>query len=168
MERGLLLHVGCGDSPLPSWLRDYKEIRSDIDEVVKPDIVASMTDLGDIGTFDAVYSSHCLEHVFPHEVHKALTEFRRVLNENGYVICYVPDLEDVKPDNEVLFESPAGPIMGLDLYYGHRAQLEENPYMQHKTGFTKETLTQAFEKAGYSKIDIKRIEPYALIAIGVK
>lgn len=167
VSRGSLLHVGCGSGSLPDWM-NYDETRCDIDPECFPDIVASMTDLGDIGGFDVVYSSHCLEHVYSHEVNKALTEFRRVLNKGGYTMIFVPDLEDIKANEDTLYESPAGPMTGLDLIYGHRRQIEDNPHMQHKTGFTQETLRQALEKAGYSKIEVLRLEPYNLMAVGVK
>ena len=139
MNRGSLLHVGCGGDSIPSWMDGFKEVRLDIDEQHKPDIVASMVDLGDIGEYDAIYCSHCLEHVCEHDVRKALSEFKRVLKPGGFAMVFVPDLENVKANDDVLYESPAGPITGLDLMYGHRAQLEDNPYMAHKHGFVKET-----------------------------
>ena len=168
MDRGSLLHVGCGGGQLPEWMTGFKEVRADIDELCQPDIVASMTDLGDIGEFNAVYSSHCLEHLYDHEVIKALTEFIRVLKKGGFAMVFVPDLEDAKPTNDVLFVSPGGPVTGLDLMYGHRWQVARNQYMQHKTGFTQHTIKEAFEKAGFSKIEVQRHEPYNLMAIGVK
>lgn len=167
ISRGSLLHVGCGSGLLPDWL-NYDETRADIDPECHPDVVANMTDLGEIGSFDVVYSSHCLEHVYPHEVNKALSEFKRVLNDGGFVMVFVPDLEDIKANEDFLYESPAGPITGMDLIYGHRRQIEENNYMQHKTGFTKDTLTKALLSAGFEKVRVLRLEPYNLMGIGVK
>ena len=92
MSKGSLLHVGCGGDALPDWLAGYDEVRLDIDPLCHPDIVAPMYDLGDIGEYDAILCIHALEHVFPHEVEKALSEFKRVLKVGGYAMVFVPDL----------------------------------------------------------------------------
>jgi len=113
---GAILHVGCGHEPLPPWFQGAVETRLDIDPRCEPDVVASMTDLGDIGPFDVVFSSHSLEHLAPHDVGVALGEFRRVLKPGGRLVVIVPDLEDVRPTEDVLYVSPAGPIAGIDMY----------------------------------------------------
>lgn len=165
---GSVLHIGCGGDPLPEWMKGCKETRLDIDERCKPDIVASMTEMGDIGNFDIVLSRHSLEHLAPHDVSKALKEFLRVLNIGGAAIVFVPDLEDAKATEDVLFVSPAGPITGLDLMYGFRQVLEDMPYMAHKTGFVKETIANAFKDAGFSKVVATRLQNYDLMCVGVK
>ena len=74
-----------------------REVRLDIDPQHKPDIVASMVDIpDDIGQFTLVYSSHSLEHLYPHEVHRALRGSTRVLVPNGICIAIVPDLQDIR------------------------------------------------------------------------
>ena len=83
-----------------------------------------MVDMGDIGPFDAVYSSHSLEHLAPYEVPDALANFYRVLKPGGYTLIIVPDLEGIKADEEELYMSPCGPITGLDLIYGAHYMLE--------------------------------------------
>jgi len=168
MSRGTLLHVGCGGEVLPSWLMDYEEIRLDIDASQCPDVVASMLDMGEIGPFDAILCRHALEHVYPHEVGQALGEFKRVLKPGGYAVVFVPDLEGVAPTNEVLLESPSGPITGHDMIYGYGVALAHNPYMAHKCGFGKETLEAALENAGFSKAKTTRLGNYDLIGVGVK
>lgn len=163
-----LLHVGCGGDAKPEWATEYTETRLDIDGSHNPHIVASMTDMGDIGEFDAVYCSHALEHLFPHEVVTALSEFRRVLNPEGFAMVLVPDLEDVKATEDVILDAPCGPITGLDMIYGKRDVLADRPYMAHKTGFVKDTLKKAFDAAGFSKVAANRLSNYNLIGIGVK
>jgi SAM-dependent methyltransferase len=121
---GRVLHVGCGGVILPHWFEGMQEVRLDIDPDMKPDIVASMTDMGEIGEYEALFCSHALEHLYPHEVQKALAEFKRVLKPEAHAIIFVPDLEDVRPTEEILLVSPAGPITGLDMIFGHRVQLE--------------------------------------------
>ena len=163
-----VLHVGCGSSPLPAWLEGYDETRLDIDPDCQPDIVASLTDLGAIGPFDLVFSSHCLEHLMPHDVNTALTEFLRVLRPGGGAVILVPDLQDVRPTTEVLYESDAGPICGLDMYYGLHSVLVAQPYMAHRCGFVRETLAEAVAEAGFSTVKVDRLLHYNLMAVGVK
>lgn len=164
-----VLHVGCGGEKLPPQLfDDFEEVRLDIDERHSPHIVASMTDLGDIGQYDAIYTCHALEHLSPFDVEKALSEFLRVLKTDGYALILVPDLEDVKPTNEVMYISEAGPITGLDMYYGCARMLVDRPYMAHRTGFVKETMLQALEQAGFRLAQSKRMEGWNLMGLGVK
>ena len=58
-----------------------------MDASVEPDIIADLTDLSAIpdGSADAVWASHCLEHLYEHQVTVALAEFRRVLGAEGFV-----------------------------------------------------------------------------------
>lgn len=160
--------MGCSGDPLPDWLQGFEETRLDIDPSVNPDIVASMTALGDIGTFDAVLCRHALEHLYAHEVPIALSEFRRVLNHGGHVLIFVPDLQDVQATNEVLFESPSGPITGMDLIYGYQVATRTNPHMQHKTGFIEATLGAALEHSGFSQVTVRRLANFDMLGAGVK
>jgi predicted SAM-dependent methyltransferase len=162
-----LLHIGCGRSPLPAWLGEkYDEIRLDIDPDVQPDIVASMTHLGDIGPFDLVYTTHCLEHLYPDEVPVALEEIRRVLKPGGGAIIIVPDLEGIKATDDVVYESPAGPITGHDMIYGMAAMVADNRYMAHRCGFVRESLDRALASAGFARRDVARLNfsLYAVVA----
>jgi predicted SAM-dependent methyltransferase len=54
--------------------RRRQELRLDIDASVAPDIVATMTDMSRVAdaSVDAVFSSHNIEHLDPHEVPVAL------------------------------------------------------------------------------------------------
>ena len=161
-----LLHVGCGQNPLPAWAGHFTETRLDINPAVFPDFVADMRCLGDIGTYDAVLCIHALEHLHARDVPVALNEFRRVLNPGGTAIVFVPDLEGVQATDDVLFESPAGPISGLDLIYGFRKS--DNPFLQHKTGFVQSTLRQAIEDAGFSDVRVKRLANFDMMGVGVR
>jgi hypothetical protein len=146
----------------------FDETRLDINPANNPDIVRDMRDLTGLSGYDAIYCSHALEHLSPHEVVPALIGFRASLNTDGVAIVFVPDLEGVNATDEVLFNSPAGPICGLDLIYGYRPALAENPYMAHKTGFTAETLDQAMIEAGFRKVKVDRLSDYAMMGAGVK
>ena len=156
------LHVGCGllnKSRCKGFNNDnWKEIRLDIDENVNPDIVGTLTDMNlvETGSVDAVYSSHNIEHIFPHEVPIALREFYRVLKEDGIVVITCPDIQSVgealTQDKlfETLYESPMGPVTAFDILYGHRkTTVDGNIFMVHKGGFTYSTLDIKFKEAGF-------------------
>jgi SAM-dependent methyltransferase len=159
------LHVGCGPqnkSGLKGFSSgEWQEIRFDIDPDVNPDIQGTLTDMTLVASdsMDAIFSSHNIEHIFPHEVPLALAEFLRVLKPNGIVVITCPDLqvvcEAVAKDKllEPLYESPAGPISPIDILYGHRGFIQQgNHFMAHKCGFTYSVLGGLFMAAGFKQI----------------
>ena len=84
------LHIGCGPKYKDKTTRgfntdDWKELRFDIDESVKPDLVGTMTDMSSVASesVDAIFSSHNIEHLYAHEVPLAFAEFLRVLKPDG-------------------------------------------------------------------------------------
>lgn len=166
--KGKVLHVGCSNASLPIWFSNAIETRLDIDPSCNPDVVASILDMGEIGGFDCVYSCHVLEHIYPHQVQPALKEFKRVLKDGGHVMIFTPDLEDIKANEDVIYEVEGGVITGWDLFYGGRSLIEKNPYMAHRTGFTTEKMKQELEKAGFRNISITRLSCANLMSIGVK
>lgn len=139
-------------------------VRLDIDPDTSPDIVGSMTDLGDIGPFDAVACNNALEHLYPHDVEKALNGFMRVLKPGGHAVIQVPDLQDAKATEDLI---PEIGMCGLHLMYGDPALLEKFPHMAHHSGFVEETLRRVMERAGF-KVTTKRLGCYQLMGIGVK
>ena len=156
------LNVGCGPKsssrPKGFHAAEWEEIRLYVNPNNEPDIVGSMTDLSllEDGSFDAIYSSHNLEHLFTHEVPVALAEFHRILAGDGFVVATCPDLQSVcaivAEDrlSDPLYDSPAGPITALDILYGHVPSVEGgNTFMAHKCGFTYNTLYGAFANAGF-------------------
>lgn len=163
-----ILHAGCGCQPLPAFIEGYKEVRLDIDPVCLPDIVASMTDMGDIGEFDMVYTCHALEHFFPHEVPVVLSECLRVLKKGGALIIIVPNLEGIKPDKTIVYDSPGGPITGHDMFYGKSDFVEINKFMAHHCGFVPETLKTAMCQAGFREVVISTTVGFNLLGVGIK
>ena len=162
-----ILHIGCGNQELPSPMKG-EEVRLDIDPNMNPDVCASMIDMGDIGTFGVTYCCHALEHLYPHEVNKALKEFHRVLDDGGSAIIFVPDLEGLTPTEDILYESSGGPITAMDLFYGYRKALETQPHMAHHTGFTSESLKAALLEVGFEEVTTKRLTAHNLFAIAKK
>ena len=178
-----LLHVGCGPKTKEQTteifkLDDWEETRLDIDVNVKPDIVASLTDFSSIedNTYDAIFSSHNIEHLFPHEVELAFKEFNRVLVDDGYLLITCPDLKNVSKyvaeDKllEPLYESPAGPITPLDIMFGHRGSIQNgNTFMAHKCGFTMNVLVGLLNNCGFkSSVGAERANYFDIWAIGYK
>ena len=157
------LHVGCGPktkSQIRGFNNDnWNEIRFDIDKDVNPDIEGTLTDMSLVktGSVDAVYSSHNIEHIYPHEVPIALKEFYRVLKDDGIVVITCPDLqgvcEAVVNDRllEPLYETPEGvKVSPIDILYGYRKDVAKgNKYMAHKGGFTYTSLNASFFEAGF-------------------
>ncbi|NJB66856.1 SAM-dependent methyltransferase [Desulfobaculum xiamenense] len=165
-----VLHVGCG-MPKPDRLHamfrtpGWREIRLDINPDVRPDYVASITDMRIVVTssMDAIYSSHNLEHLYPHEVSLALSEFRRVLRADGFALVTVPDVQSVAEAilrdglDDALYNSSLGPVAPLDILYGHRVALAQGRlYMAHHTGFTQKTLAVALQSAGFTHVEVRR------------
>jgi len=167
--RKTVLHVGCGvhtPDKLHETFRgeEWREVRLDINPAVKPDIVSSMTDMRDIAdaSFEALYSSHNLEHLHPHEVGTALAEFRRVLKPYGFALITVPDLQQVARyvaedrAEETILMTNKGPISPLDVMYGFRPFLAAgNLFMAHNFGFTASTLRTALEEAGFLDVAVE-------------
>src|ERR1700676_3514074 len=86
----LLVNLGCGpkgSARLPAMFGDWRELRVDVDVQVAPDILADITDLSAIesGSVDAVWSAHCLEHLYLYEVGKAVGEVYRILTDDGFL-----------------------------------------------------------------------------------
>lgn len=168
------LHVGCGNSRKPNVGRgfqgsDWREIRLDIDPMVAPDVVSSMLDMNLVPTaaVDGVYSSHNIEHLYPHEVPVALAEFSRVLKPDGLLVLTCPDLQSlcrlVVEDklDEPAYVSSAGAIAPIDVLYGFRSALATgNVHMAHRTGFTLKTLIAAVRAAGFVSVSGKRRDDY--------
>ncbi len=162
------MHAGCGhETELPPHFGfgRCESVRLDIDPAVKPDIVASLIDMGDIGPFDAAFCSHALEHLYPYEVSVALAELYRVLRPGGHAVLIVPDLEGVLPNEDVVYVCPSGPICGLDMYYGCAGAMRENPWMAHHSGFVADTLKRACDAAGFETTMMKIPPVHSLIAI---
>ncbi len=165
-----VLHVGCG-YPNPNKLHkafrgeEWQEIRLDIDADAQPDVVADMRDLSQIEahSIDALWSSHNVEHLYPHDVIPTLAGFRRILKPDGIALITLPDLQEVAKLiaedklEDPAYISPAGPIAPLDILYGFRASMAQgNLFMAHKTGFTAKTLAQSIINAGFAMVTVQR------------
>lgn len=167
------LHVGCGPKHkdrTTAGFAEWTELRFDIDESVQPDLVGTMTDMSSVESesVDAVFSSHNIEHLYPHEVPVALSEFLRVLKPDGFAVITCPDLQAVcalvaqDKLTEPAYTSPAGAIAPIDILYGHRPPMARgNLYMAHRCGFTEKVLSATLQASGFLQIaSMKRGSPY--------
>lgn len=157
-----VLHVGCGekklDSLFPYFLDGtWSEVRLDLDPEVKPDIVASMSNMPMIasGSMSAVFSMHNLEHLHPAEGTAALREFWRVLGADGLAVICTPDLELAAKmivagrTHDTAYMSDCGPVTPIDMIYGGVHLTRDNHFMEHRNGFTAATMLRAIRDAGF-------------------
>lgn len=161
-----VLNVGGNSKaiPLPPPYAEFEHVLLDIDPTGSPDIVCDARELTTLegGQFDAVYCSNNLEHYYRHDVSKVLSGFLHVLKDGGIVHLRVPNMGEVMrvtierglDIEDVLYESPSGPIMVLDALYGYSVQIERSgqDFYAHKTGFTMKSLLSALDRAGFPKV----------------
>ncbi|MEI7789446.1 MAG: methyltransferase domain-containing protein [Chlorobiaceae bacterium] len=169
-ETKTFLHIGCGHKRKDQTTRGFnsprwKELRLDIDQSCRPDITGTMTEMSAVpdASVDAIFSSHNIEHLYPHEVPLALAEFKRVLVPEGYAVITCPDLQSVAALiaedklTEAAYISPAGPITPLDILYGLRSSMAKgNIFMAHRCGFTKKVLVSTLQAGGFSAVASSR------------
>jgi hypothetical protein len=167
-SRRTFLNAGSGsvaNGRIPRFFQTWRQIRVDVDPGMKPDIVANVADLSAIpdGSMEAVWSSHCIEHLFAHQVPEALGEFRRVLSEQGFACIIVPDLQSIAhwiaTDrlHETIYQSAAGPITGHDMVWGFGAAIAAGKTtMAHHCGFTPTLFLEHLKAAGFAEIVLRR------------
>ncbi len=161
-----VLNVGGNSKeiPLPAHYDGWEQLLLDIDPSMGPDIVCDARRLETLeaGIVDAVYCSHNLEHYHHHEVTRVLAGFRHVLKADGFCEILVPDLLEVMrltvsrglDLDDVLYQSPAGPIMVRDVLYGWGVEIERsgNDFFAHKTGFSQPSLVKVLLGAGFGPV----------------
>ena len=165
--------LNCGSGPRSIRKLDaifdpaaWQEIRIDLDPRVEPDFVGSMTNMRghfQATTFDAIWSSHSLEHLHTHEIPHALAEFRRILKDDGFALISCPDLETVitlfleRGPDCIAYHSAAGPVTPLDMMFGHTPSIASgNLHMAHHSGLTAGLLGRLLLQAGFAETVTKR------------
>lgn len=163
-----VLNVGGGvKGVLPERFRDYKQVVLDIDPLVRPDICCDAMEMKRFigrNTYDAVYSSHNLEHFYAHQVPVILGNMNYVLKSGGFVEIRVPDIITALKDMELrgldledtLYMAPCGPIATLDMIYGYRKQIAASgqPFYAHKTAFTPKSMFRLLKETGFINAEI--------------
>jgi SAM-dependent methyltransferase len=176
----LVVNVGCGPALTVTrshYFDDWQQIRVDIERSVNPDIVADLTDLSPIAdsTADAVWSSHCLEHLFHNQVLGSLNEFYRVLADDGFATILVPDLQSVADRivadkfHETIYTSPMGPVSAHDMFFGFGPAIAAGQTtMAHRCGFTPTTLVNLMDATHFAEYAIRRLPTLELVVVARK
>jgi ubiquinone/menaquinone biosynthesis C-methylase UbiE len=161
-----LLNVGGGskDIPLPKHYGNWRHDLLDIDPKGKPDVVCDARELNTLAAsqYDAVYCSHNLEHYYQHDGPRVLKGFLHVLKPDGFAEIRVPDMNTVMKRvaeseldiEDVLYQSPSGPITVRDVFYGYAKQIESSgmDFYAHKTGFTLKSLRALLMRSGFPNV----------------
>jgi hypothetical protein len=161
-----VLNVGGSSKaiPIPAHYAGWEHVLLDIDPGQEPDIVCDARELGELaaGEFDAVYCSHNLEHYWRHDLPRVLSGFVHVLADDGFTEIRVPDLMAVFAAvrergldlEDILYESPAGPISVNDVIYGFGREIEQSgdDFFAHKNAFTVKSLTRVLVDAGFAAV----------------
>ena len=148
MKKPRLLNIGSGVKEFtPKSITDaFTVVRLDIDEDVKPDVVATATEIPfEDESFEAVYASHILEHIDLRVQPNILHEWYRVLKPGGQMYILVPNLslvaEKVLENDHERGLYPIGDkaymVTPMDMLFGLPADT-----MKHQWGFTRETLAE--------------------------
>jgi SAM-dependent methyltransferase len=179
-RRKLLVNLGSGPkrfSRLPAMFSEWREFRVDLDPGAEPDLVTDMTDLSAIktGSVDAVWSAHAIEHLYLHQVRKALEEAHRILADDGFLCLIVPDLQSIASylvnDRllDVVYESAAGPVTAHDMIFGFGRDLAlGRTHMAHKSGFTAGVMLQELKEVRFAEIVLRRRSNHELAAVAYK
>ena len=161
-----VLNVGGGSKavPIPAHYAAWEHLLLDIDPSREPDVVCDARELGELpaGEFDAIYCSHNLEHYWRHDLPQVLCGFVHVLRADGFAEIRVPDVMAVFDEarargielDDILYDSPAGPITVNDVIYGYGREIEESgsDFYAHKNAFTVKSLTAALLSAGFFQV----------------
>jgi predicted SAM-dependent methyltransferase len=132
------LHVGCGPKKLDGYRHQDVLAYGHVD-YVSP----AWSNPEPNETFDEVYARHLLEHLYPWEASRTLTEWHRILKPDGILHLLVPDLEFHCRQLTMEGPSPINPeISNFDHamagFYGWVK--EDQLYMAHRWGYTRKTL----------------------------
>lgn len=166
MHSRAVLNVGGNSKAIeiPNCFEGWRHDLLDIDPTGNPDVLCDARELWKLParTYDAVYCSHNLEHFYRHDVIKVLKGFRLVLKKGGFVYIRVPDILSVVKTmiekgmdiDDVLYQSPSGPIMISDVIYGFQRQIEQsgNDFFAHKSGFTEKSLLRVLGDNGFPHV----------------
>lgn len=77
---GKVIDIGAGNDLVCSWAEGFDQEDGDANHITK---------FREINSYDAVHSSHCLEHMY--EPEKALLEWWKLIKPGGYLVLVVPD-----------------------------------------------------------------------------
>ena len=171
MQARQWLNVGCG--PVGSGLRPpslcgrgWTEVRLDIDPAVQPDVLSPANQLTPVAdaAIDAVFSSHCIEHLYLDEAVPALREWKRVLRPDGFLLLVCPDLQAAAEmiSQDRLLEIAYAGITPYDIVFSHQGLVAQgraagHSFMEHKSGYTSSLLRGLVNEAGFATHAVLRL-----------
>jgi hypothetical protein len=177
-----VLNVGGSDKsiPIPGHFDGWRHDMLDIDSRRKPDLVCDARELSKLpgGIYDAVYCSHNLEHYYRHDGLNVIRGFHHMLNETGFAEIRVPDIakvmkilrEEALELDDILYESPAGPVSAHDVVYGLQTEIQDSgqDFFAHKTGFTPKSLGKILTDGGFPLVFLSTVQAFAVHALAFK
>jgi len=166
-----VLNIGSGLSSIEhaqhaDGLKHLHEYKLDLDRKTNPDIIADITDLSSIDneSVNAVYASHCIEHLDYHQVGSTIKDLLRITKPEGVIRIIVPNLKalgaEIAKGNLLgaLYMSGEGPISVIDILYGHRASVANGKeMMRHRSGFTKDSMSELLSGMGVANYSIEEV-----------
>jgi hypothetical protein len=153
--------IGCGHWT-PAW-EGAKVKRFDIDPETKPDVLCDVRAIPEADeTFDAVYSSHVLEHFFYWEAPELIKEWVRILKIGGTLQVSVPNMEYAAREIIKACDDNGDLSYVHGMIWGNRpaagapvGEVKLNSYkdnQMHKTGYTRKGLQGLFVNMGLTEI----------------
>lgn len=142
------LYLGCGNRKRKGW------VNIDVDEKVKPDIVADVKDLNmfEDEAVNEIECCHLFEHFTYLDAVDALKEWHRVLRRGGKLFLELPNLERCI---EILYNKEGKEAENLAMIglYGYNPDIEKQGIpMVHKYGWTPKTLSDELRKLGFREV----------------
>ena len=95
-------------------------------------------------TFDYVFSSHLIEHLYPYQAIFCFNETFRVLKRGGVVRIVVPDLDKILKNYD-----PKHPEIFLESIFEVKQKHKKNKHHWH---YNEISLTKLLKETGFSKI----------------
>lgn len=145
---GVGLNLGCGKIRWEGWIGvDVAggDLRCDIRELSLPNDHA-----------DVAIAVHVLEHFHAWEVQDLLCEWRRVLKPGGKLILELPSMDKVLNHIFQCMQQKLeiSPTMSWHVFWGDPKY--RDPFMVHKWGYTKQSLKQTLEAAGFRDVTFEK------------
>lgn len=100
-------------------------------------------------SIDGVFTSHTIEHLFPNEAIKLLSEIYRVLKPNNWLRIIVPDLK-------IAVEFYSGKNQKFNYKTGCEAIMHVTQNSGHRSAWDEEFLSQVLKNVGF--INIKKVD----------
>jgi predicted SAM-dependent methyltransferase len=134
------IHLGCGKRYIPGFIHIDAIDFPHVDQVTSIDRLSFLPD----ASVDVIYNCHVFEHFKRSEVHKVLTEWRRVLRPGGTLRISVPDFACIC---KVYTEHQK-----LELVIGALFGRQDYLYNIHYTTYDFRTLSATLQEAGFENV----------------